>query len=250
MAFAHHLFKIIWLYSYLSVAFVWGLSLVPGVLLVEATAGQDRLWGVALRGADVAWYGDLLHAFLIGFSLALGFFAMGLTLILVLAILRVIMRLGNTEGEISIFSLKLWSFYNYDGLLLFFSLVFGPFLRSTWLFPIFLRLMGAKVGRNVIVNTAKVYDHDLLEIGDDTVIGGDVILIAHVAEGTRLIRKRVKIGRNVTIGQYTSIFPGAQIGDNVIVGAHSLVLKDAVLPAGTRWGGVPAKQLGPSHAKT
>lgn len=243
MSFAEQLYKVMWIYSYITLALLSAFALVPTYFVVQWAWTRDLLFGVALDGTGTLWYGQLLRAFLVCFSLTLGYFLFGLSLIAVGFLMRIGMRLKSKEDEIPIPSFRLWSWYHYDGFLLFYSIVFGPFLRSMSLYNVFLRLMGAKVGRNVILNTQKIYDHDLLEIGDNTIIGGDAIVIAHVAEGRRLVRKRIKIGKNVLIGQLTSIFPGAQIGDNVVIGAHSLVLKDQVIPPNTVWGGVPARQL-------
>lgn len=243
MAAIHWVLRFLWIYSFLTLAVVLGIALTPSVVLLWTVLGWNQALGVALSGPDAGAAGLWLRALFVGLSLGLGFFLFGLTLGLVIVLMKHLLFLKSQEGEIPIPSLRLWTFYHYDGLLLFYSLVFMPFLRTHMVFPVFLRLMGAKVGRNVIVNTNQIYDHDLLEIGDNTLIGGNVVVIAHVAEDRKLIRKRVKIGRNVTIGQFSSIFPGAQIGDNVVIGAHTLVLKDMVLPPNTVWGGVPAKLL-------
>lgn len=242
MSAARALYKVLWVYSYLAAALVTGIALLPAYFFFEYVTGLDAALGVSLRGADAPWPGELLRAFLVTTTIAIDYYLFGLALILVMGLVRPLLG-RSREGEMPLFSLGAWQFYNYDGLLLFFSVVYATFLRSTSLYPVYLRLMGAKIGRNVIVNTTKIYDHDLLRIGDNTVIGGDAIIIAHIVEGRRLIRRRVTIGRNVTIGQYASVFPGATIEDDVTVGAHAVVRKGAFLPRGTVWGGVPARQI-------
>lgn len=236
-------FQVIWVYSYLVLGMLLGIALAPSLVLVWWVASWDVVAGVALTGAAAGVGGLWLRAVLVGTSLGVGFFLFGLAFGLVIFLVKTLLRLGSEEGELPIPSWKMWRWFNYDGLLLIYSLIFMPFLRNHAIYPVFLRLMGAKVGKNVIVNTNQIYDLDLLEIGDNTIIGGNVVVIAHVAEGRTLIRRRVKIGRNVTIGQFSSIFPGAVIGDNVVVGAHTLVRKNAVLPPNTVWGGVPARML-------
>lgn len=240
---ALQLFKFLWIYSYLTLSLVAGVALLPSYFLVRTVWSWDVLFGVVLDGPDARWGGELLRGLLVTTSGALAFFLFGLSLILVVFLMRILMGLRSKEGEIPIPSLGLWTWYHYDGLLLFTGNVFGPFLRGMSLFNVYLRLMGAKVGRNVILNSHKIYDHDLLSIGDNTIVGGDVTIIAHVAEHRRLIRRRVTIGRNVTIGLGTTIFPGAQIGDNVIIAAHSLVLKGQIIPSDSVWGGAPAREL-------
>lgn len=53
----------------------------------------------------------------------------------------------------------------------------------------------------------------------------------------------VIIGNNVWIGDKTTILSGVHIGDNVVIGANSLVNKD--VPSNTVFGGVPSRQLWP-----
>ena len=50
-----------------------------------------------------------------------------------------------------------------------------------------------------------------------------------------------KIGKNVTICTGAKIIGNIVIGDNVIIGANAVVVKD--VPANTIAGGVPAKVL-------
>jgi len=52
----------------------------------------------------------------------------------------------------------------------------------------------------------------------------------------------VNIGDNVFIGFHSVILPGVKIGNNSIIGAMSLVNKD--VPENTIVGGVPARKLG------
>lgn len=51
----------------------------------------------------------------------------------------------------------------------------------------------------------------------------------------------VKIGNNCFIGYQSCILKGSTIGDNVIIGARSVVKGD--IPSGTVWAGIPAKQI-------
>lgn len=51
----------------------------------------------------------------------------------------------------------------------------------------------------------------------------------------------VAIGNNVFVGYQACILKGTRIGDNVIIGARSVVKGD--IPANTVWAGVPAKQI-------
>ncbi len=117
------------------------------------------------------------------------------------------------------------------------------FIRATPLLPMFHRLMGAKVGKNVQINTKVIADSNLLEIGEGTVIGGDAQIICHTAEDGKLKIARTKIGKNVTIGILAVILPGTEIGDGATIGACTIVPKNSRIPAGTVWAGVPAREI-------
>lgn len=116
-------------------------------------------------------------------------------------------------------------------------------LRCTPWMNVYLCLMGARLGDRVIVNTSQLYDLDLLDIGDDTVIGGDAVIMAHSAQDGYIRLAPVRIGRRVTIGQSAVIHGGVDIGEGAIVGALALVPFGTSIPAGERWGGVPARRL-------
>ena len=46
-----------------------------------------------------------------------------------------------------------------------------------------LRLAGARLGRRVYINSLAMADYNLLEFGDDVVIGEDVHVSGHTVEG-------------------------------------------------------------------
>ena len=66
---------------------------------------------------------------------------------------------------------------------------------------------------------------------------------AHVAEGGNILLSPIKLGKNVLISQKAVLMPGVEVGDNSIVAAGAIVLKDTKIPANEIWGGVPAKFL-------
>jgi 2,3,4,5-tetrahydropyridine-2-carboxylate N-succinyltransferase/tetrahydrodipicolinate N-acetyltransferase len=104
-----------------------------------------------------------------------------------------------------------------------------------------LRLLGAKLGKNVQINSKFIFDATLLEIGDNTVVGGSAIIIGHIVERGILKLKKVKIGANVTIGSHSTIMPGCEIGDNAIIGAGAVLLKHTKVQPREIWFGVPAE---------
>lgn len=183
---------------------------------------------------------------MLGFSIALpiGFFLYMLVLIFIVPLVAFLFRLKIQEGEVGLYSLEALKWANYNSLILIVRFTCMNFLRVTPFLGLFHKMMGAKIGKNVQINTSVLADSSLIEIGDHSVIGGDATIIAHVAERKKLIIKKVKIGSHVTIGIMTIVMPGVGIGDYAMVAAHSVLPKDTQIPPNTIWGGVPARQIG------
>lgn len=106
------------------------------------------------------------------------------------------------------------------------------------------RLLGMKVGRNVSVGLGVVFDvffPEMIEIGDNSVIGFDSTIIVHEFLVTEFRKGKVKIGKDVLIGARSLVLPGVEIGDGARISAMSLVNSDVA--AGAFVGGVPAKEI-------
>ena len=201
-------------------AIVLGLALFPAVLLCysvwQHTTGravwQQTLWVCLAAGV--------------------GYFVFGFSLMFVTALLRWVFRLDLREGEYPLASLGMLRWYISNAMQFIVWSVFGDFLLMTPFAALFYRLMGAKLGLNVQINSKYCADLSLLEIGDNAVIGGHATVIAHSLEVRGLILKKVRIGRNAIIGLNTIVLPGADIGDRAVVGAGAFVPKDTKVPPG------------------
>jgi hypothetical protein len=123
-------------------------------------------------------------------------------------------------------------------------LLAGTWFRGSPLWTAHLRLNGARLGRRVYINTLEMSDYNLLECGDDVVIGGAAHLSGHTVEGGVVKTAGVRVGDRVTIGLGTVVEIGARIGSDTQIGAMSFVPKHAVLEGGQTYAGVPAAPLG------
>lgn len=105
-----------------------------------------------------------------------------------------------------------------------------------------LKMLKAKMGYGT--QAFNVSDPYLVEFGDGAVAGVGSLVISHAfAEGKLMIGK-IKIGRNVTVGVSSVIFPGVEIGDNSIVAPLSTVYSKTRIPPNQFWAGNPAQQVG------
>jgi acetyltransferase-like isoleucine patch superfamily enzyme len=105
-----------------------------------------------------------------------------------------------------------------------------------------MRSMGVKAGKHVAMSlqaTVDIFYPELIEIGDNSIIGYNATILTHeyLIEAHRT--GKVIIGKNVMIGANTTILAGVKIGDNAVVSACSLVNCD--VPEGSLVGGVPAR---------
>ena len=119
----------------------------------------------------------------------------------------------------------------------------GTLFRGSPIWTAYLRLNGARIGRRVYVNTTSISDHNLLEFGDDVVIGADVHISGHTVERGLVKTAPVRLGHRVTIGLGSIIDIDVEVGDDCQVGAISLVPKHTKLEAGSVYAGIPVKRI-------
>ena len=104
-------------------------------------------------------------------------------------------------------------------------------------------------GKNVYVNfNLTLVDDTHIYVGDYTMIGPNVVIataghpiLPELREQAYQYNMPVRIGKNCWIGSGAIILPGITIGDNVVVGAGSVVTKD--LPSNVVAVGNPCRVL-------
>ena len=108
--------------------------------------------------------------------------------------------------------------------------------------------MGMTVGKNFKRLNGVILDPGhcwLIEIGDNVTIAPRVHILCHDASTKQHLGYtkigRVTIGNNVFIGAESVVLPGATIGDNVIIGANSTVTHD--IPENSVAVGSPARVI-------
>jgi acetyltransferase-like isoleucine patch superfamily enzyme len=226
----------------LQVAVTLGLFAEVAVLLGLAAfpAVQGWLWVAARLPGQGAL--RVLALCVAGFA---GYFVFGLALLVVLPAARwLTLARGTPVGRFDYLSVGAWRWASFNALTLVLRFTFVNWIRVTPLLPLYHRLMGMRVGARVQINTAVVADQNLITVGDDPVIGGDVTLVAHAAERGRLVTAPVRIGRNVTVGLMAVIMPGCEIGDGAVIAAGAVLSKGARVGPGEIWAGVPARRVG------
>jgi non-ribosomal peptide synthetase-like protein len=216
---------------YAQISVLGAVAMAPGVYLAwqawEATAAWPPFARV-VAGCGLGW---------------VAYFSYAICVIFVLGAFRVVTRAAVPLGTFPFYSFQAMRWARFNALILMVRYTSMNFIRVTPWLVLFHRLMGMKIGRRVHINTCIIGDCNLIEIGDDTVIGGDVTLVAHAAEHGRLVTAPVKIGCRVTVGLMSVVMPGVTIGDGAMVAANAVVTKGTQIGPGETWGGVPARRL-------
>lgn len=187
--------------------------------------------------------GTVLGLRVLGFALTItfGYFLFGLLLIFTSSLTQVLLCLRVKEGVYPVGSFTMIRWMMSGAITITVRAFFMDFMLLTPFSALFYRLMGAKLGTNVQINSTRVGDIPLLEIGDNSVIGGNATVICHLFEKKGLVIKKVRIGKNVIIGLNSIVMPGVAIGDNAVVAAGAVVPKDTVIESGTVYYGVNKK---------
>jgi non-ribosomal peptide synthetase-like protein len=111
------------------------------------------------------------------------------------------------------------------------------------LFTFYLRALGAKVGRGVVIFSTHVpICTDLLSIGDGTIIRKDSFINGYRAHAGFIQVGAITIGKNAVISESTVIDIETSMGDGTQLGRASSLHAGQSVPDGERWHGSPAER--------
>jgi acetyltransferase-like isoleucine patch superfamily enzyme len=100
------------------------------------------------------------------------------------------------------------------------------------------------LGKNCALGSfTRIWNYEKIEIGDDFLSAGGLTLNSATHDPVTLqsIGSPIKIGHRVWCGLNVTILSGVTIGDDVVIGAGSLVNRD--IPSNSVAVGVPAKKI-------
>ncbi|HEY4614246.1 MAG TPA: Pls/PosA family non-ribosomal peptide synthetase [Citricoccus sp.] len=133
---------------------------------------------------------------------------------------------------------RFWRFINYP----------LPALDGTPFKPMFWRLYGVRMGKRVYDDGCVIPEKTLVTIGDDVTLNNDSIVQCHSMEDGLFKLDAINIGNDVTIGVYIYLHYDVEMGDGSVLEPDAFLMKGARVPAGTRYGGNPAQEIGPVRA--
>jgi non-ribosomal peptide synthetase-like protein len=111
------------------------------------------------------------------------------------------------------------------------------------LYLLYLRALGAKVGKGAVVLTRRMpVCTDLLTIGQHAVIDKDTFLGGYRAVSGMIQTGSVSIGKDVFIGEKVVLDIGTSLGDGAQLGHASSLHEGQAVPAGEHWHGSPGER--------
>jgi acetyltransferase-like isoleucine patch superfamily enzyme len=227
-------------FSLTSISRIFLLLIIP--ILANTIALTPIIWSI-IYIFNYIDFSNILHIFILSLFLVIEFFIFIILFTLIPGFFIKILRLKVEEGEYEI-SIKDWNFFKF---ILFYAL-YRPALKIVEIFPLlplrlrFLKLVGLKIGKSsILTGTELINEPFLVEIGEQTLIGGHTNIASHITE-EKLVLKKIIIGDNCLIGGYVKILCGVIIEDDVTVGLNSVVLKNNILKKGRFYAGIPAKE--------
>jgi non-ribosomal peptide synthetase-like protein len=220
---------------------LWGLHFLAIALLAVSLFPPLLFFYSLWKGLGASAPAIKLAA--VAFSLGFGYFLFGLTLIFACVAAKNIFRFKITPGLHPVYSDGFNRWMAYNSLILIANSAFLDVLRISPFQNLFYALMGAKLGKEVNVNTGGLADLSMLEFGDNVMIGGGVALVCHAVDRGFLKLDPTKIGSNVSIGLNSVIMPGCEIGDGASIQPCTYLPKGSKIPPKGVWGGNPARDL-------
>ncbi|WP_432075670.1 Pls/PosA family non-ribosomal peptide synthetase [Streptomyces wuyuanensis] len=113
---------------------------------------------------------------------------------------------------------------------------------GTPLYVLYLRALGAKIGRDAAIFSRNVpVCPDLLTVGEGAVIRKDVFFSCYRAHDGVIETGPVTLGRDATVSEQTVLDIGTSMGDGAQLGHASSLHRGQHVPAGESWHGSPAQ---------
>ncbi|MEO6015421.1 MAG: Pls/PosA family non-ribosomal peptide synthetase [Devosia sp.] len=120
---------------------------------------------------------------------------------------------------------------------------FRALFNGTPLKPTIWRLLGTKVGRQLLDDGASMSERSLVSIGDYCTLGDLSMIEGHSMEDGAFKSDTITIGNGVTIGANAFINYGVEMGEGSRLLADSFLMKGTNVPANALWGGNPARPM-------
>jgi non-ribosomal peptide synthetase-like protein len=112
-----------------------------------------------------------------------------------------------------------------------------PFLAWYW------RLMGARIGKRVYIDSSDITEFDLIRVDDRAALNNGCSLQTHLFEDRVMKMSHVHIGKYCVVGHASIVLYDTKMEPGSQLHGLSLLMKGETLPTATHWQGIPAQPL-------
>lgn len=219
--------------SYYTCTFFQGISLIFLVLLFGMEWMGPFFVYAYYYQAELGVVNSLLLMLMMYFTLlpVLSLFAIGFKWVVL--------------GRVNPGKYKLWGSYYFRFWIVDKVINIAPitYFTGTSLMNVFLRSLGAKVGKNTYINTSAISIYDLLKIGDNVSICTDTHMRGyHISDGYLHIGT-IELEDDVFVGTRCCLSHNTKMGKNSSVEDLTLIPEGCSIPANENWGGSPAEKI-------
>jgi non-ribosomal peptide synthetase-like protein len=111
------------------------------------------------------------------------------------------------------------------------------------LYNLYLRLLGAKVGANAVIQSALVpVCTDLISVGPNTILRKDSLVLGYKAQANYIHTGPVHVGANVFVGEASVLDINTAMEDDTQLGHSSSLHEGQRVPRGKHYHGTPARE--------
>ena len=93
------------------------------------------------------------------------------------------------------------------------------------------------------METTDLTEFDLVHVGDEAALNADCTIQTHLFEDRVMKMSRIEIGPRCKVGAGSLVLYDTRMEQGASLGDLSLLMKNEVLPAHTRWEGIPARPV-------
>ncbi|WP_336087522.1 Pls/PosA family non-ribosomal peptide synthetase [Nocardia sp. SSK8] len=116
---------------------------------------------------------------------------------------------------------------------------FARAATGTPVMNLWLRGLGARIGRGVWCESYWLPEADLVTLGDGATVERGCVVQTHLFHDRIMSMDTVTLDAGATLGPHCVALPAAHIGAGATIGPASLVMRGDVVPPSTRWWGNP-----------
>ncbi|CAN1545326.1 NRPS_term_dom, non-ribosomal peptide synthetase terminal domain of unknown function [Mycobacteriaceae bacterium] len=116
---------------------------------------------------------------------------------------------------------------------------FARAASGTPVMNVWLRALGAKIGRGVWCETYWLPEADLVRLGDGSTVNRGCVVQTHLFHDRIMRMDTVVLENGATLGTHCVALPASRIGAGATIGPASLVMRGDEVPPSTRWQGNP-----------